>query len=77
MMIPSSQRERLLLTVFAGMLVFAGMFFFSRVSPSALLGRVLEGEELLRVQAESDFDQDGDVDFLDFTVFAALYEEEA
>lgn len=46
-------------------------------APGTLLGRVLEGDALLRTQAESDFDRDGDVDFLDFTVFSAFYEEEA
>jgi hypothetical protein len=44
-------------------------------NPRELLGRVLEGEELLRVQQQSDWDADGDVDFLDFTVFAAFYED--
>ena len=40
-----------------------------------LLGKVLEGDDLLHTQIESDFDRDGDVDFLDFTVFSAFYEE--
>lgn len=44
--------------------------------PVPLVGRVLEGDEMLRVQVESDFDQDGDIDFIDFTTFAAFYEGE-
>ena len=46
-------------------------------STQRLAGRILEGDNLLRTQIESDFDRDGDIDFLDFTVFSALYEEEA
>ncbi len=48
-----------------------------RSPPTELLGRVLTGDDLLRTQVESDFDQDGDIDFLDFTVFSAFYDEEA
>jgi len=44
-------------------------------SPERLAGRLLEGDELLTVQRKSDWDGDLDIDFLDFTVFAALYEE--
>ena len=43
--------------------------------PRMLLGKVLEGDDFLRTQVESDFDRDGDIDFLDFTVFAAFYED--
>jgi len=50
--------------------------FLMRTPSTQLLGRVFSGDTLRRTQMESDFDQDGDVDFLDFTVFAAFYEEE-
>ena len=45
--------------------------------PQKLVGRVLEGDELLRVQRQSDWDGDLDIDFLDFTVFSSFYEEGA
>ncbi|MBT3835122.1 hypothetical protein HOF56_02635 [Candidatus Peribacteria bacterium] len=38
--------------------------------------RILEGNDFLKTQVESDYDRDGDVDFLDFTVFSAFYEED-
>ena len=44
-------------------------------APRHALARILEGDEYLRTQVESDFDRDGDVDFLDFTVFSAFYDE--
>ena len=53
------------------------LFLVLSTSSGNLTGRILEGDELVRKQIESDFDQDGDVDFLDFTVFSAFYEEEA
>jgi hypothetical protein len=52
------------------------LFLVLHTPGSSLTGRVLEGSDLVRKQVESDFDQDGDVDFLDFTVFSAFYEEE-
>ncbi|HLD07652.1 MAG TPA: hypothetical protein VJB60_01160 [Candidatus Peribacterales bacterium] len=69
-----NRKQRLLLAVISGIFVFATLFVLSR-TPANLLGRLLEGDELLRVQVESDFDRDGDIDFLDFTVFSAFYEE--
>jgi|GEM_PF-1937039 hypothetical protein len=44
-------------------------------SSQKAFARVLEGNDFLRTQVESDFDRDGDIDFLDFTVFSAFYEE--
>ena len=68
-------RSRLLLTLLIGVTLLVTAL--SLRSPEMLLGRVLTGDELLRTQIESDFDKDGDVDFLDFTVFSAFYEEDA
>ncbi len=70
-----NKTNRLLLAAVAGLAVFAAVFIASRIPGENLLGRILKGDELLRVQVESDFDRDGDVDFLDFTVFSAFYEE--
>jgi hypothetical protein len=44
--------------------------------PRRLTARVLDEDTFLYLQILSDFDRDGDVDFLDFTVFSAFYEEE-
>ena len=68
-------RSRLLLAFFIGVTLL--LVAVSLRQPDALLGRGLTGDELLRTQIESDFDRDGDVDFLDFTVFSAFYEEDA
>lgn len=70
-----NKNNRLLLAAVAGLAIFAALFVVSRIPGENLLGRVLKGDELLRVQVESDFDRDGDVDFVDFTVFSAFYEE--
>lgn len=61
--------------ILVGIVLFVGVVAL-RTEPKQLLGRLLEGDELLLVQRQSDFDGDFDIDFLDFTVFAALYEEE-
>ncbi len=68
------RNQRLILAALLGVAVFLVLFFSAKTSRT-LLGRVLDGDELLRVQVESDFDRDGDIDFLDFTVFSAFYEE--
>ncbi|HLC75618.1 MAG TPA: hypothetical protein VJB82_00660 [Candidatus Peribacterales bacterium] len=70
----TTRKQRLIVAIAGGILVFGAVMFAAR-SPVNLLGRILEGDELLRVQVESDFDRDGDIDFLDFTVFSAFYEE--
>ena len=44
--------------------------------PRRAIARTLEGNKFLRTQVESDFDRDGDIDFLDFTVFSAFYDED-
>ena len=56
-----------------GALLLAGMFVLQ--NPSRLTGRVLSGDAFLLSQYQSDFDRDGDIDFLDFTVFSSFYEE--
>jgi len=66
-----------ILSSFLGIgVVFITLILVLGVPGGSLTGRVLEGSGLARKQIESDFDQDGDVDFLDFTVFSAFYEEE-
>jgi len=68
------RKQKLLLALLLSTTILVALVFVAR-TPVNLLGRILEGDELLRVQVESDFDRDGDIDFLDFTVFAAFYEE--
>lgn len=70
-----NKTQRLVFAAVAGLAVFAALLIVSLIPGEQLLGRILKGDELLRVQVESDFDRDGDVDFLDFTVFSAFYEE--
>lgn len=68
--------SRLIGLLLAGIVAVALLFAAVTLRlPQKLIGRVLEGDELLRVQRQSDFDGDGDIDFLDFTVFSAFYEE--
>ena len=64
--------HKLLLGILAGIAILGALTIRS---PQDLVGRVLERDELLRTQVESDFDRDGDIDFLDFTVFSAFYED--
>jgi len=68
--------RRLLLASFVGVGLFAAMLTTVRAPGGQLMGRILDGDEFLRLQVEADFDRDGDTDFLDFTVFSAFYEEE-
>jgi hypothetical protein len=70
-----SNTQKILLSTLVAASALAALLLLQPVSED-LLGRVLEGDELLRVQVESDFDRDGDIDFQDFTVFAAFYEGE-
>ena len=65
--------HKLLLGILAGIAILGALLTIR--SPQDLVGRVLERDELLRTQVESDFDRDGDIDFLDFTVFSAFYED--
>lgn len=65
--------RRLLLASVAG--IFILLVLLTIRTPRELVGRILKGDELLRTQVESDFDRDGDIDFLDFTVFSAFYED--
>ena len=63
--------------LFAAGAVIAAMFLgLLAGSAPRTLARTLQGTELLVTQIRADLDQDRDVDFSDFTVFAALYEEE-
>jgi len=64
----------LLLALVIGSALLLGSALALR-SSDTVFARTLEGDDLLRTQAQSDFDQDGDIDFLDFTVFSAFYEE--
>ena len=66
----------LLLALFIGSALLIGGMVALR-SSDTVFARTLEGDDLLRTQVQSDFDQDGDIDFLDFTVFSAFYEEGA
>jgi hypothetical protein len=65
--------HRLIFAGFAGTLVLAAILF--GVPSHHLLGKILEGDELLTIQVESDFNRDGRISFTDFTFFAAFYEE--
>ena len=65
--------HKLLLGILVGIAILGALLTIR--SPQDLVGRVLERDELLRTQVESDFDRDGDIDFLDFTVFSAFYED--
>ncbi len=69
-----TKHRRLIVAGIVGAVVFLTLLVIS-YSPTNLLGRILEGDELLRVQVQSDFDRDGDIDFIDFTFFSAFYEE--
>lgn len=71
-----ANRRGIGLTLGAALALGVAAALLALPSTQRLAGRVLEGDDLLRTQIESDFDQDGDIDFQDFTVFAALYEEE-
>lgn len=66
----------LLLAVFVSSVLLLGGALALRNS-DMVFARTLDGDDLLRTQVQSDFDQDGDIDFLDFTVFSAFYEEGA
>ena len=66
--------HKILLASLMGVVILALLLMALR-QPRELLGRVLEGDAFLRTQAEADFDRDGDIDFQDFTVFSAFYEE--
>lgn len=70
----SNRSHRLLVAFTLGAAIFMALMLVTRNSVN-LLGRILEGDELLRVQVESDFDTDLDIDFIDFTMFSAFYEE--
>ena len=74
-----SRVKTTLLALFAGGMILLAVLLASSntQSPKQLMGRILDSDEYLRVQVESDFDRDGDIDFLDFTVFSAFYEESA
>lgn len=70
--------QRTLIGIFATAVLGIAMVLamvMLRTTPQQLLGRLLEGDELLLIQRQSDWDGDFDIDFLDFTVFAAFYEE--
>ena len=70
------KRKRLLrLLVGYAMLALAVIIASAAFAMPRTFARVLEGNELLLTQIRADFDRDYDVDFGDFTVFSALYEE--
>ena len=69
-----NRTRRLILALTLGAALFASLILVTRTSVD-LLGRILEGDELLRIQVEADFDTDLDIDFVDFTMFSAFYEE--
>lgn len=71
----SLNRTRRLILAFAlGAALFIALMLVTRTQVN-LLGRILEGDELLRIQVQADFDTDLDIDFVDFTMFSAFYEE--
>jgi len=69
-----NRSQRLILAFTLAAALFASLVLVTRTQVN-LLGRILEGDELLRVQVEADFDTDLDIDFVDFTMFSAYYEE--
>lgn len=69
-----SHKHTIVTAVLMGVAMFV-MLALSATHGPGLEARFLSGDEFLRLQVESDFDRDGDVDFLDFTVFSAFYEE--
>ena len=71
-----SLNVKIFLSALLGTVAIVTLVMTLRTTEGNLLGRILDGDELLRVQVESDFDRDSDIDFQDFTVFAAFYEEE-
>ena len=69
-----NRSQRLILAFTLAAALFASLVLATRTKVD-LLGRILEGDELLRIQVEADFDTDLDIDFVDFTMFSAYYEE--
>ena len=69
-----TQNTKLLIGGLIGALLLGALFVLD--VPQRLTARVLEGEAFRLIQIKSDYDRDGDIDFLDFTVFSAFYEED-
>ena len=70
---PLYKTRKLIVASLIGVIILSLLLLLG--APQKIMGRVLEGKDYLRLQVESDFDRDGDIDFLDFTVFSAFYEE--